>query len=193
MIKYISSWAEQIIIAVIIVTIIEMILPKGNSKKYIKTILGVYILYTIITPAIKLVTGNDIKIDYSDYEKYFNAQEMSSEIEVPTLEDTYKTEIEKQIKSDVEKLGYSAYNVKTDIDLNEGIIKKISLDISKEKRDENSISISVNKIDIGNSVKEDNRDTKETKEIKQNLSENYGVDYKNITVNSKWIGGKLYV
>lgn len=185
MIKYISSWAEQIIIAVIIVTIIEMILPKGNSKKYIKTILGVYILYTIITPAIKLVTGNDIKIDYSDYEKYFNAQEMSSEIEVPTLEDTYKTEIEKQIKSDVEKLGYSAYNVKTDIDLNEGIIKKISLDISKEKRDENSISISVNKIDIGNSVKEDNRDTKETKEIKQNLSENYGVDYKNITVNSK--------
>lgn len=185
MIKYISSWAEQIIIAVIIVTIIEMILPKGNSKKYIKTILGVYILYTIISPAIRLFTGSDLKIDYSDYEKYFNVQEMSSEIEVPTLEDTYKTEIEKQIKADVEALGYTAYNVSAIIDLNEGIIKKISLDISKEQKDENSITISVNKIDIGNSVKEDNRDTKETKEIKQSLSENYGVDYKNITVNSK--------
>ena len=48
MIGFISSWAEQIIIAVIVVTILEMILPKGNSKKYIQTIMGVYILYTII-------------------------------------------------------------------------------------------------------------------------------------------------
>ena len=36
MIDYISSWAGQIITSVIIVTILEMILPNGNSKKYIK-------------------------------------------------------------------------------------------------------------------------------------------------------------
>lgn len=54
MINNISTWAEQVIIAVIIATIIELILPNGNSKKYIKIVIGVYILYTITFPIIKL-------------------------------------------------------------------------------------------------------------------------------------------
>lgn len=185
MIKNISSWAEQIIIAVILVTIIEMILPKGNSKKYIKTILGVFILYTIISPAIKFITGSSPQIDYSDYEKYFGTNEITASVEVPSLEDTYKIELEKQIKTDIEKLGYNAYNIKTDMNLKEGIINKISLTISKEKKDENSISVSINKIEIGNEDLEKKSDTKEIKEIKQKLSEDYGVNYENITINSK--------
>ncbi len=52
MINSISSWAEQVILAVIIATVIEMILPKGNSKKYIKTVIGIYILYIIVSPII---------------------------------------------------------------------------------------------------------------------------------------------
>ena len=72
MIKYISSWAEGIIVAVIIASIIEMILPKGNTEKYIKTVIGIYILYTIISPVIGAFTGKDLKLAYSDYEKYFN-------------------------------------------------------------------------------------------------------------------------
>jgi len=34
--EFITSWVQGIIIAVIIGTIIEMLLPNGNSKKYIK-------------------------------------------------------------------------------------------------------------------------------------------------------------
>lgn len=49
MIDWISTWAQSIIIAVIIATIIEMILPSGSSKKYIKVVTGVYILFTIIS------------------------------------------------------------------------------------------------------------------------------------------------
>ena len=36
MIEWITNWAQGIIIAVIIATIIEMILPNGSCKKYIK-------------------------------------------------------------------------------------------------------------------------------------------------------------
>ena len=32
--EWISKWAEGIIVAVIIATILEMIIPNGNSKKY---------------------------------------------------------------------------------------------------------------------------------------------------------------
>ena len=65
MIDYISSWAGQIITSVIIVTILEMILPNGNSKKYIKTIIGVYILYVMISPVLRFVNKGDLKVDYS--------------------------------------------------------------------------------------------------------------------------------
>ena len=48
MINAMSTWAKSIILAVIVSTIIQMILPEGNNKKYIKTVIGLYILFTII-------------------------------------------------------------------------------------------------------------------------------------------------
>ena len=45
MISFISSWAQGIIVSSVIATIIILILPEGSSKKYIKVILGIYILY----------------------------------------------------------------------------------------------------------------------------------------------------
>ncbi len=181
MIKYISSWVEGIIIAVIIASIIEMILPKCNSSKYIKTILGVYILYTIISPAIKFITGNEITLKTSDYEKYFNISNIA--INVPAENDIYKTELDKKIKSDLENLGYNAYNVDARLDLEEGILKSITLSIDKNKKDKENIVI--NKIEIGNTASENNLQDKEIQEIKQFLSETYSIDVKNIAINSK--------
>ena len=53
MINFMSSWAEQIVLAVIIATIIELILPKNKNTKYIKMVIGVYVLFNIISPIIK--------------------------------------------------------------------------------------------------------------------------------------------
>lgn len=36
MIEFISSWAEQIVLAVIVATIIELILPKNKNKNTYK-------------------------------------------------------------------------------------------------------------------------------------------------------------
>ena len=53
MINFISSWAEQIVLAVVIATIIELILPKNKNRKYIQMVIGVYVLFNIISPIIK--------------------------------------------------------------------------------------------------------------------------------------------
>ena len=53
MINFMSSWAEQIVLAVIVATIIEMILPKNKNKKYIQMVVGVYVLFNIISPIIR--------------------------------------------------------------------------------------------------------------------------------------------
>ena len=43
-IEWLSNWSQAIIVAVIIGTIIEMILPEGNSKKYIKVVIVLKLL-----------------------------------------------------------------------------------------------------------------------------------------------------
>ena len=48
MIQFLSSWAEQIVLAVIIATIIELILPQNRNKKYIQMVIGIYILFNIL-------------------------------------------------------------------------------------------------------------------------------------------------
>lgn len=74
-------------------------------------------MYIIVSPAITMITGKDLKIDYSKYEKYFNTSEISQEVQVPTVEDTYKTELNKKLKRDIEELGYNVSKINADIDL----------------------------------------------------------------------------
>ena len=50
MIEFCREWCEGIIIAVIISIIIEAILPDGNNKKYVKVVVGIYIIFTILNP-----------------------------------------------------------------------------------------------------------------------------------------------
>lgn len=50
MINFLGKWIEGIAIAVIIASIFEMILPDGNIKKYVKIVLGIYIIFSIISP-----------------------------------------------------------------------------------------------------------------------------------------------
>ena len=72
--EWVSSWIQGIIIAVIISTIIEMILPEGNSKKYIKVVIGVYILFSIVSPVISKVTGTSFQVsDIFNIDEYIEA------------------------------------------------------------------------------------------------------------------------
>ena len=41
MVSWFSKWAQGIIVAVVISTLIELILPNGSSKKYVKVIIGI--------------------------------------------------------------------------------------------------------------------------------------------------------
>ena len=65
--EFINGWVQGIIVAVIISSIIEMVIPNGSMKKYIKTIVGIFILFAIVTPVINKIkvysVDNAIKVD----------------------------------------------------------------------------------------------------------------------------------
>lgn len=162
MVEWISDWAESIIVAVIIATIIEMLLPEGNSKKYIKVVIGVYVLFTIITPIINKFTGEKVDIsDILDLDTYI--AEVNASVKMQnTIQDNnqssimgmYSSGIKDDIKAKIEAKGYIVNDVDIDIADDESyIIERIVLDLEKEGKKEEAD----NNIDAKNSGNEENK------------------------------------
>ena len=114
MINFMSSWAEQIVLAVVVSTIIEMILPKNKNKKYIQMVVGVYVLFNIISPIIK--NKDDFSIEKYNIENY----ETKSQYQVDQssmdekLEKIYLEELKNTVISKFEENGFEV--IKCEID-----------------------------------------------------------------------------
>ena len=142
MINTINIWAQRIIIAVIICTIIEMILPEGNNKKYIKTIIGIYVIFTIISPIISNLNNKNLNL-----EKYINIKsdsnlsiETSASIDTNKyIEETYKENLKKDIQQKVQAINYNAQDIKLEIETkneeNYGQILAVELSIENKKEE----------------------------------------------------------
>lgn len=208
MVSFLSTWAEQIIVAVIIATIIEMILPSGNNKKYIKAIIGVYILFTIISPILGKITNIDL--DNIDYEKYFKELDTSQTISQSltqnndkSIEEIYENNIKQDMKAKLKEQGYIVENIDLNIEfkneVNYGKINSVNLSVYKTEESEetsensktNTITVDkVEKVTIGNTIKntsnnqnKENIKESEKNEIKKYISSIYEVTKKNIKIN----------
>ena len=116
---WLSDWAGGIIIAVIIGTVIEMILPEGNSKKYIKMVIGIYVLFTIISPIITKVMGENIQVsNILDLDTYVKEAEESAQVQntinnnnQESIMAIYISGLESDIKAKVEEKGFNVNNI----------------------------------------------------------------------------------
>ena len=113
MIEFISSWAKSLGLAIVIVSILEMLLPNNKNKKYIRMVMGIYILFNIVSP---FINNKDIfNIEDIDIEKYALEQETSSQLQSEEVDQTsmnkrieelYIEELEKDITKKIEEQGY---------------------------------------------------------------------------------------
>lgn len=201
MIDWLSSWAEQIIVAIIIATIIEMILPSGNNKKYIKAVIGVYILFTIISPILGKIT--DIDFSNINYNTYFNEGESKQTLAESlttnndkAVEEIYVNNLKQDMKTKLEEQGYEVKSIDINIELEEenyGRINTLTIILYKQETNSKSIqnNISVNKIEevkIGNNINSNEKDNtniseEEKEEIKEYITSVYEVSSNNIKIN----------
>ena len=141
MIEFLSKWIEGIAIAVIIASIFEMILPNGNVKKYVKVILSIYIVFSIISP----FTDNKVKGDFDlskkvdDYSENITSKDYSKDENSTDkkLNKIYESTFEKELIQTIEKEGFVVYkcNVKGNFNAEEenAGISKISITLESKK------------------------------------------------------------
>ncbi len=207
MISFISSWTQGIIVSVIIASIIEMILPDGNSKKYVKVVIGVFILFSIVSPVINKFTKKEINISsIVDVEKYSDAKQVSStNLEVNTnlnIKQMYETNLKVDIKSKIESKGFKVKDITINISDDEYKIEKIDIGIMGEINEESEVknnkksknnvigivdSIEKISVDISSKVSKEEREyvisSKDANTLKEYLSNVYDVNTKNIFIH----------
>ena len=158
MIKFLSNWIEGIVIAVIIASIFEMLLPKGNIKKYVKIVLGIYIVFNIISPFLnnnfKLQNITETVPGYSQNSKGYTEQKNNSNT---NLDKIYANTFEKEIVKAIENEGFNVYKCEV----------KGTFDADKK-------NIGINKIEI--ILYSNKRETKTQKEEKENTIKIEGVN-----------------
>lgn len=130
-----KAWSESIIIVVIISIIIEMLLPEGSNKKYVKVISGLYILYTIISPILNIDSNFDINEITSSIT---NTTSLSS-VSNTDIVDTYIQGLQTNLRSQIESLGYSVDKVVIAITSDYSDIAYINIKMKSIEYDETKI------------------------------------------------------
>lgn len=213
MIAFINSWVQGIILAVILATIIEIILPEGNNKKYVKTIIGIYIMFVIVQPLISKMLNKDVNIEsiMQNTTSTISKFETNNNITIETnayIEKTYKQRLEEDIKNKSSEKGYNISFLNLAIETGDseeyGQINNIAMKIDKidktiedEREDKKGttnntidnvktvqISVLDNEIIDGNDdVKNTNISENEIETFKEYLSNVYGISKDKIQIN----------
>lgn len=131
MLENLNAWIQSLVIAIAITTIIEMILPSGSNKKYVKIVCSIYILYTILTPLPSLSKFDFSKIENND----FSIE--SSNIDTGKVSSIYIKAYEEEIKEKLNKDGFNIKEIKLYLNSNEDNISRIEINtynISEEEK-----------------------------------------------------------
>ena len=205
MIEFISTWVKGLGVAIVIVSIIEMILPNNKTKKYIKMVLGIYIIFNIISPLVKNKDKLNLEnLNLNDYtvNTSTSVDQTSMNKRIETL---YEDELEKDITKKLKEKGYdlSECKVTAKIDENENNkdeTKISNMKIKVEKKvakqsEENSVENKIvtgiqqiKKVDIGKAKEKETKNSSkisktELEDIKKFLIEEYEVNKKCLEIN----------
>jgi len=71
-VNFLSSWVKNLCLALIVVSILEMLLPNNKTKKYIKMVMGLYVLFSIIAPFVE--NKDELKVDVENLYGQYTVQ-----------------------------------------------------------------------------------------------------------------------
>ena len=202
--EFLNTWLQGIIVAVVIASIIQMILPNVNNKKYIKVVLGVYVVFQIITPVINKFFNSDFEvsslIDIDKYTKKMETYEVSSKntdinkTNEDSIKQIYITNLKKDIKTKLEDKDYLIKNVEVQVEDNENYdIKSLTIYVNgkndnkeenNKEKTENNIHINeIEKIEINvsqnNETNKNSFNNSENEEASQTKENNISNEEKN--------------
>ncbi|NLM43065.1 MAG: stage III sporulation protein AF [Clostridiales bacterium] len=163
MIDFLRNWIINIVIVTIFVIITDVILPEGSIKKYVKVIIGTFILITIIKPFTDIKNiSDDFYKSYKETSIVLNGEKELIDTEVLNSYqklkaiEIYESRLKEQIISAVSyKTSLDKTNIDVILDINTnyesnkyGMINNVLVIMNME--DKNSQIEKIKNVEIGN-------------------------------------------
>jgi len=156
--NFISEWLKEIVLLFIIISIVDIIMPKGKMKRYVDFIIGLLIIFTIISPFTKL---NNITLNLDKEVSNFNDKVITEDsildIQGKQIEDIYISNLKGELRQVIEdNSDYMVEDIAIDTipdEKNIFIIEGINIVLESKIENEGS-KIRVSKIEIGEETTE---------------------------------------
>ena len=181
MLSFISSWAQQIIFAVIIGTILQMLLPEGKNKKYIKIVIGIYVLFAVISPVI----GKSIDLNLDEFNVTVEGAESNlDETNQDQINSLYTTNLKQDIILKLKNKGYGCENVELQTNENYEVLE-ISITGIYEVEDDNENSDNKDDSESLKNAQNAKTDNDNLQSVKSNI-----LNVNSVVINEVQIGQK---
>ncbi|NMB28341.1 MAG: stage III sporulation protein AF [Tissierellia bacterium] len=215
-IEFLTLWIKDIAIIFVLISIIQIVLPNNNMKRYVDMIIGFLIIIVIISPFVNLLykdfnidkeifkkTNEQIKFQHMDNLDLDSTQEEQiKEIYTGKIKDEIRDLIHENTNYKIENVNVSIYEDNTQY----GNIKDIELILKEDKKKDENKEEPKNLITISNIQKISIGENKELttalmefddKEIKNLISKNHNISEENIriflnTLGEGELGGETY-
>lgn len=197
-ISFLSSWLKDIVILFILISIAELVMPKGNMKKYVNMVIGLLIIFTIVSPFAKLIKM-DFNLDKAvfNYSRSSNSQgESKSNFyaeQEKQIEKVYKEKLGREVTNLIEdNTDYKVLDIEVEILNTEeryGEIDYLNILLGNEEDGaKNKISIdNVVPVEINKNQKHEEISEDSFESLKELIGNSYSVDKDkiNIKINEK--------
>lgn len=119
-----ENWAISVVGTVLLTVLADVILPDGQTNKYVKTALSVVVILAMLAPVVKIADGS---LSFVSDDKQYQAQSQY----LYMVEQKQESEIEQRLISELAESGYKNCIVEAEATLNEqGLtIDKISVNL----------------------------------------------------------------
>ncbi|WP_352404419.1 stage III sporulation protein AF [Sporanaerobacter acetigenes] len=207
-IEFIKDWIVDIVYMSIFISFLEIVLPRGNMKRFIDMIIGFLIIIVVINPFIKFI-NKDIDIErniFTNMNRFnieYTENDSIEDLQQNQITSVYINKIKEDIKDQVEyNFGYKVIDLNVLIvedmeDKDYGQIRKIEL-ILEDRKDENIKDENIIKVDNTKEVwvKWNNNNTSDREKLKNSekivniISKQYNLPKDRISVylNRKMVG-----
>lgn len=180
--EFIYSWIKDLVILFIIITLVDLVMPKGSMHRYIRFVIGLLIIFTVINPFVNL--GNiEFQLDKEVFKNIDNQSSINEEIiegQESQIEVMYKDKIANELEGFVdENTEYRVSEVDIEIDKTEdnfGAITYLNLLIQSEDMEVNEDSIEIRIKPVVFEYKNEGEVNYEFLDLKDLISNRYEID-----------------
>ena len=101
--NFITNWLKELVTLFMIISLIDIVMPKGNMRRYVNFIIGILIIFTVISPFTKL---NEISLDIDKEVQAFSEKDISidniEQVRNQQIVDLYLSNLSGELKDLIE-------------------------------------------------------------------------------------------